>query len=241
MSQYSAADIAHTASTDHRILRRPRERRAGDQATALTGVRSFFGTPESQTPEDRRDLGIALAHSSVEKQALFRLTPAWEELLDSAVARHPDDLDAWEAKGVGAIAMRKFLAAEAAFSVVLARAPTRESALIRAALLAQQSGQLDKAADYWQRAASVNPWQPQYHANLARLAQGKKDWTSMRGHVNEWLKLDPASVEARKMRLERLIREGDQAEAAAEFSKIEKLKPKDLDELRIWFKQQTKE
>lgn len=240
MARYPTADIAHTASTEHRIPRRPSTPPAKGRDAGISGVRLFLVRPDVQAPEDDRDFGVALARLAYDFRLPPRLAASWEDPIDAALARHPDDVDALEAKAMGNLVARRTALAVSALDGALARAPTRETSLVLAALLAQQSNNLEGALGYWQRAADVNPWEPHYQGNLARLFKAKSDWDAVKKHTDAWLKLDPSNVDARSLRVEYLLRDGKRAEATAEFAKIEKLGPKNLDELRRGFQQGLK-
>ena len=112
------------------------------------------------------------------------------------------------------------------------------AAVRRAAVasLAAQGSSVVVVVAWVAAAAAVNPWEPHYHRNLAFLARAKSDWLSARKYTDEWLRLEPSNIDARRMRVEYLLRDGKRADAAAEFARIEKLNPKDLDALREWYK-----
>jgi hypothetical protein len=240
MARYPTADIAHTASTEHRIPRRPSPPPRKGPGSGITGVRMFFSRPHTQSAEDDRDFGVALAHLAYQFRLPPNLASSWEDPIDAALVRHPDDLDALEAKAMGNMINRRTALAVAALDRVLARAPTRETSLVLAAMLAQQSNESESALGYWRRAAEVNPWEPRYQAELARLFKTRSDWAAAKRHTDTWLKLDPSNVDARFLRVECLLREARRGEAANEFATIEKLAPRNLDELRRVYEQELK-
>jgi tetratricopeptide (TPR) repeat protein len=117
----------------------------------------------------------------------------------------------------------------------LSREPNREPAVSKAASLAMRMNRNDDAERLWRHALELNPWIEDYHANLAQILAGRGDWAGARNHADGWLKLDPGSVAARALLVEALLETGEKGRARAEFGRIEALKPKNLDELRMKF------
>jgi tetratricopeptide (TPR) repeat protein len=107
-------------------------------------------------------------------------------------------------------------------------------------MLCQDSQQLEPAIAYWRRAIDMNPWMPQYRQNLALLLEHKRAWEEVRPECQAWLRLDPASVDARRLWAACLLKEGKKAEARAEFARIEQLNPPNLRELNAWFTEQMR-
>jgi tetratricopeptide (TPR) repeat protein len=213
-----------------------------DSPGAGLAIRSFY--EKSTAPDDReaaRDLGIALTMMGVQGQArpehaADRALP----LLDAAVQADPEDFDAWEARAFALTAQHRNAAALAVLEAVLAKAPERETALAPAAALAQTLEQSDRALAYWRRAVALNPWLPEYRQNLALLLMAQGAWDEVRPQAEAWLRLEPASIPARRLWISCLIRSGNRDEARAEFAKIEALRPPDLDQLKAWFDRQIR-
>jgi len=123
---------------------------------------------------------------------------------------------------------------------VLTAAPRREGALVRAATLAQEQNQAEAAIDFWRRAAEVNPWQPSYRQSLCQLLARKGAWGDLRPQCEAWLRLDPASTDARQTWVTYLLRTGRKNEARAEFAKLRALRPPNLGQLQAWFDEESK-
>jgi tetratricopeptide (TPR) repeat protein len=121
-------------------------------------------------------------------------------LLEQAVRRDPDDVDAGEALGGLLRCQWRFPEALAAFEAVLARSPRRERSLVQAARVAQTLRQRETARRYWEQAAAVNPWIADYRQNLARLLTEEQAWEEGGRQCEAWLRLDPANTEARTLR-----------------------------------------
>src|SRR5204862_6772852 len=95
MTRLRKTDIVHTATTDHRILRKP----AGAAPTLpapflLPSPLVCFPRRQSGEEEAKRDEGIALARAAQNKPMYQRYLPRAEELLEKASARDPEDLRA---------------------------------------------------------------------------------------------------------------------------------------------------
>src|SRR5207249_352631 len=102
MPRFATSDIAHTASTNHRI-----PRFAGKEVQTSPAAKStsekyaliYFPADLSSSEEEMdRDLGIALTEAARfhhEAQAAFQAL----KLLEPGLQRWPDDVLAWEAKG----------------------------------------------------------------------------------------------------------------------------------------------
>jgi hypothetical protein len=245
MPRFASADIAHTASTDHRVPRRPGAPPAGPGPAPVTAdlpVASFYGDRlPAGDPEAARDLGVVLVQLGTEGKApgataARRAIP----LLDAALRRHPDDLAALQARADALLLQTRLQEALAGYEAVLARAPRRELALRAAASAAQDLRQTDQALGYWRRAAEANPWMPLYRSHLTPLLAEAGDWDGAGEHARAWVRLDPGSVEARRLWVRCLLHEGKKEEARAEFARIEALAPAERSDLRRWFAEQTR-
>jgi hypothetical protein len=198
MKRYEAADIAHTAATDHRIARRPVAPADGPRMP-IRHVVPFY-RHNADDPEQARDLGIALVQLIFrgKVEPLSSPTPPLT-LLERALQQDPKDVDALEARGGALLLQKRQTEALAAFEGVLALAPRREVSLVRAAQLARQLGRTDSARRYWQQAVEANPWSSNHREELARLLAQEHDWEGCQQQCEVWLRLDPASAEARTL------------------------------------------
>lgn len=243
MPRQSTADVAHTAATDHRILRSVRSkpaRRASAFETGSDGLLKPFGPRVNQADRQAgRDLGVALVQAS--SRGLVppqRATPLALVLLDRGLA--DEDSDAWEAKGWAELLQDHRAAARAAFDKVLTLQPHREMALTGAAQAASYDKQTDAGIDYWRRAVKVNPWLPIYRRQLALLLMKKQLWDEVRSQCQSWMRLDPSSADARMLWVTCLVRAGEKDKAREEFARIEALHPPNLDQLRAMFARQMR-
>jgi Tfp pilus assembly protein PilF len=242
MPSYGSVDVAHTASTDHRILRR--KNRETDAAVAKKlwadlPITLFHDDGDARDPERARDLGIALVllMSKGKIDPLLYKSRALD-LCEKATLRDPDDVEAWQARGHALMLQGEKLPALQAFETALAKHPDYETAVIAAAAAAQGVPHPGRALKHWRRAVELNPWMPEYRANFAGMLARQGAWEEARQQCDELLKLDPADVEARMLRINCLLHADRTAQARAEFTKVEALRPPNLEELKFWFAQQ---
>jgi hypothetical protein len=269
MPRLLSSDVAHTAITDHRILRTPADhrRKAGVMLSPpTTGSIQDPGSlggesmpppvsdfPLGAFPSDRfdledpdfsRDFGLALTKlaesGTYDRPARIRLTGDALRWLDAAVKTSPQDAPAWQARGYALWQQNRKEEAQAAFQTALALAPEREATLSYAASLAAEMGQHDSAVAYWQRALAVNPWAARGHFELARLLILSQEWQKAGEEANVVLRLNPFHIEARKLLVVCYHQMGDKARARTEFERILGLNPPDLQALRRWFDQLTR-
>jgi hypothetical protein len=228
MPRAGSSDILHAAATNHRIPRQA----GGQDASASTrrnGRRLVPFHRELLDVRERndvgRDIGVALCRDGVDgaREAL--------PLLEAALAAHPDDVSAWEAKGF-ALGLRGWDdQALAAFRTALAMEPVRESTLVGAAY---QSVKMDRrldAAFYWRQAIGVNPWRSEYHAELALVYFHDCNWRASADACRETLKLNPSWVEVRKWLMQCYLHLGEPEAARRELAIILASNPPDRTEL----------
>ena len=225
MPAYTALDIPHTAATDHRIVRHRGPHVDKGAASKWRFPVSFFPSSAEGEAELSRDLGIALARLAAngtgDRPEFARRA---SELLEKSLEDFPEDVPAWEARGQALTLLGRPQEALAAFESALARAPRREISLHGAALLAQLGGDRAKALLYWQRAVEVDPQAADYRGNLALLLAHAGAWEESWKQCQSWLRLDPGSVEGRKLLVRCLLRRGDRAAARAEMDKLRRLR-----------------
>jgi Flp pilus assembly protein TadD len=232
MTRYRSSDVVHNASTDHRILRKgePIEREDELRAGGAFPISHFHrGALSRDDPDALRDLGMALGKLA----ATGKIASKWNELavslLEAALRHCPEDWEAWELKAFALASQGEFSQALAAAQKVLSHFPKRESSLMMAATFSQSLGQYEQSIGYWRRAIAVDPWAPEYHRNLAVLLADKKDWKEAQAHVRDWLRLEPESIEARKVLIDILVQNNEVKEVPVLSSQIEALQQPQLE------------
>jgi predicted CXXCH cytochrome family protein len=245
MPRAESSNIAHTAVTDHRIVRLARKPSpSGTPARPLnpSEVPLVHFHHELVRPDDKevsRDLGLALAELARHVPGMERhVCPIALPLLQSAVQSWPEDVAARE--GAAFVLWRLDRQAEAleAFEKVLETAPRRESTLTYAAVLASSLEQTRAAIAYWRRAVEVNPWVSQYHYQLARDLAQNREWAEAVGECETARKLNTASEEIRTLLISCYLRTGQREQARKELETLIAMKPADQEVLRRWFAEQ---
>ncbi|HMF19305.1 MAG TPA: tetratricopeptide repeat protein, partial [Gemmataceae bacterium] len=237
MRPYGTSDIAHAASTDHRILRRPEKElpmHPFDPNELISLAHFHKGTVDGKDKELFRDLGIALSRVSIKKDNPRRL-PQAVDILERSIQEFPDDLEIWEEKGAALFHQGRFSEALAAMETVLAKKPHKESALARAAALSQIVGESKLGLNYLKKAVALNPLIVDYQASLTKLLVQMGDWSEVGPPCRQWLVLNPADLQARKILIEYLVRSSNVSEARVELARLQALTPGTADALSTWF------
>jgi predicted CXXCH cytochrome family protein len=240
MPHASTTDIAHTAVTDHRVLRRPAERQGLPPAAGLVPgeppiVR--FGAESAAGDADAgRDLGLALLDLARQQpQAGPTLADPGLPLLDRAVQAHPDDVAAWEARGWALLFRGRKDEALAAWEKTLALSPGREQTLVALAALCADLGRTDEALDYWRRAQAIAPGATHYRTQEAAVLVARRDWQEAETAARKAEALNPLAVEPRRLLVQCLWNQDRKDAAESEFRALIALHPPEEDELRLWF------
>jgi DNA-binding SARP family transcriptional activator len=78
-----------------------------------------------------------------------------------------------------------------------------------------------------------------YRANLADLLARKGAWDEVYRETEAWLRLDPGDATAHMLHIKCLLRAGKRADANAEFTQVEALRPPNLSEFQKWFARES--
>jgi Flp pilus assembly protein TadD len=242
MPHYRSSDIAHTASTDHRIVRRPTHQpvRATDldRAAFVDFYRDRFPAGDPQT---ERNLGLGL----VKMMDANMLQPQRHgaralRLLESALANNPSDIPVRAGKVELYLLLNRPAEALSEAQVILPERPGDWSLLAQAAHAAQASGQTDLARDYLRQSVAINPLMPENLVRLVELLIQAGQLEEAHTHCEQFLRRDPFNVAGRQAWVELLVRRGQRAEAQRAFEVIRQLKPPDLAKREEWFQQQMR-
>jgi tetratricopeptide (TPR) repeat protein len=244
MPRFPSSDIAHTAVTDHRILRRPdrsEHKPASLRDGALPIVNYFKDRLRPEDTDVDRDLGIALAYlvkarGPVAQQMTARALP----LLDGAVARHPNDLPAVEARGWALDMLDRRDEALKAYEAVLHQAPRRELTLALAAPLAERLGRSEQALAYRRRLVEINPWISSFRTDLAKLLCDRGQWDAALPEAEAAVRLNQADSEARMVLILACLRTGQRERAEREMNVLLALRPQDAFALLDWYRHQAR-
>ena len=244
MPQFAAKDIAHAATTDHRIVRTREAPKPALAPQSRPRAPLFFPNrrPDFESPADVRDYGVGLVEMA--KSGKTHPGEAARDalpLLERAIANAPDDFRAWEAKSYTLQLAGRKSEALAATQTVLSLVPNHEGALTSAAQLAAETDQPQQALDYWKRAVAVNPVSAHYRQELATVLARGGNWTAAAEEAREALRLDPATASARTIVAISERRAGNQARAEELMQTVEQLKPPNLGQLRDWYRFERRE
>lgn len=242
MPHASSSDIAHTAVTDHRVLRRPEPAPSAPptprplQPGQVPLVNFYRDQLPPNDAEANRDLGVALAQLARENdQVRHVLGPMALPLLDAAVKQRPSDPDAWEALALSLAVGRRGKEALAAIETALAQAPGHEQALYLGSIVCEQLRRPDDAIAYLRRAHQANPHASQYRRNLATLLAQKRDWSGVRTECEAVLRVSPTDEQTRVLFITSCLRLGDRARAEKELATMIALHPKEEQVIRKWY------
>jgi tetratricopeptide (TPR) repeat protein len=199
MPSLPSQDVAHTESTDHRILRYP----SGDQLQdvpaqhGLTGSRlEFF--PESEAAlADNRDFALAwqtLAHRNVPGAAREA-----EEYLRRAVKERPEDFGLLSALAFVEQEKGHEKDARELYERALKLKPRSNTVAANLGTLEAKSGNLRRAVELWQGAFARVPYQSAIGMNLAMAfcAAGQK--AEARKYVARVLEFNPDFTKAKTL------------------------------------------
>src|SRR5262249_44455124 len=168
MPRYTSSDIAHTAATDHRIVRRLSQRPVSaidlDRASFVDFYHDRFPEGDRQS---ERNLGMGL----VKMLSAGMLKPQGHGdralvLLEPARAQYPHDLELRQSKAVLLHLLCRPSEALVETQAVLAQRPGNWRLLALAASAAQAEGQTDRAIGYWRQAVRINPFEPDFQVSL---------------------------------------------------------------------------
>jgi tetratricopeptide (TPR) repeat protein len=242
MPRYASSDIAHTASTDHRIVRRPARRpprpTAPDRARFADFYRDRFPRGD---PQAERNLGMGLV--KMMHAGMLRPQRHAERaflLLEPALGQYPEDGELRESKAQALALLGRPADALPDARAALARRPGDWRLLAQAADAAQQEGQTEQALAWWRRAVEINPTLPEFQVSLVALLLRTGQMDEARARCERLLRLDPFNVSGRQAWVGFLLREGKKAEAQSAFAVIRRLRPPDLEKREEWFEQQLR-
>jgi predicted CXXCH cytochrome family protein len=241
MPSYTNSDIAHAASTDHRIVRRVLDD-GPDQPTDLDDARfvDFYQNRFPQRdPQAERTLGLGL----VKMMGTGMLRPERHgqralALLESALADYPRDVELRESKAQLLLLLGRHSEALSEARSALAQRPGNWRLLAWAAGAAEAEGQSELALGYWRRAVEINPFVPEYQVSLVALLIRTGQLEEAETRCEKLLELDPYNASCRQALVGLMLQQGKKAEAEREFNVIRRLQPPDLPKREEWFRQQ---
>jgi predicted CXXCH cytochrome family protein len=247
MPHAPSSNIAHTAITDHRILRRAEESKPAAEMPPLflpgevPMVHFHRDLVDPKDPDVGRDLGLALVGVGQATPVLGRpFARTILSLLDASLKEHPNDVAALEGRGYALWLQGRAHEAQPVFEEVVTRAPQWETALAHLATLTAQLNQREAAIGYWQRTIAVNPWKSGYHRDLAQVLADNQEWSKAAAECQKALRLSPADLETRVLLIGCFIRNGQKDRAREELEKVVVLDPAAAETYRRQFAEQIR-
>jgi Flp pilus assembly protein TadD len=245
MPRFATADIAHTASTDHRIRKRPDKSlpETNSPSPGQMPLVNFF--QDLLDPADggpKRDLGVALLNYAAVNPQLGRSTAQTAlRLLDGSLAMTPDDVTALEAQGKALWILDRRDQARAVYDQALAIAPKRETVLRSAGLLAFEMDEFDVAVAHFRTAQEVNPWDFANHFYLGQLYSKHEKWAEAIQELQAAIRLHPADSDSHRFLALCWVHSGDLEKARRQLERAIALMPTDANKLRTWLDDLIKE
>ena len=242
MPALTSTDIAHIAITDHRILKTAESQTASPAIGVEAGAGIRLLNRDDPGADDLesagRELGIALtfegeglpATAQVRKLGLFAL-----DLIDKALARRPDDLEAKRMRARALAIAGRHREAIGLQQQILKVAPAYEQVLDEIVQYAIKLGEVRTALGPAAQAVVINASSAAFHERLAYLYTQTKDWDGAMRESRESVRLDPFRRFARMFLIESLFHGHDVAGAEAERAILVGLYPNLRAELERWF------
>jgi hypothetical protein len=237
MPRGDSSNIAHSSITDHRIVRRPSKAVAADTGSDRPLIR-FHAALWDESTAGRRDLGLALAElgdraaSASQRRMLARSAST---LLTPILERQPDDVAAWEARGLALWLDKRPREALESLEKALKQAPERELALRTAGLVTLELNETERSIAYWDRLLVVNPYTWQGHSYRAQVLALRQHWATAIEACAAALKLYPFDSPTRMLRIDCLIRQGQHQRAREELEFLLALRSSPPEQIRQWF------
>jgi predicted CXXCH cytochrome family protein len=225
MPRYRSSDIAHTASTDHRVVRRPtRQPVHGDDLEGTPLVDFYRDRFPQGDPLAARTLGLGL----VKLMRTNLLDPRRHadralRLLEEALANDPVDVAVREGKVEAYLLLGRPAEALSEVETLLPDSPGDWPLLVQAAYATEACGERDRSRDCWRRVAEVNPAVPDHLVHLLDLLGRPEDAGEAWKCCEQLLRLDPFNVPGRQARVRLLLLQGRRDEARRESDLVHRL------------------
>jgi predicted CXXCH cytochrome family protein len=182
MPRTESADIAHTAVTDHRITREPRN--DGGRSSEVRRLVQFGNARPTE-----RDLGLAYGEVALRDNA-FAAAEAFR-LLEAVRQLQPDDLDVLTRLGYLHQARGDFAIAEKLYEEVQKRDPDHAVAAANLGVFYARRGMLRQALELWRTTFENNPQLSEIGVNLGRGLCAVGDADGARTVLQRVLKHNP--------------------------------------------------
>jgi hypothetical protein len=190
MPRLAPDDIPHTASTDHRILRRP-----GPQGEAPTSGPDTLA-PWREPPAQFRDRDLALADlmASVKYRSNALRDSGWKLLNGIALSRDENDATLLSALAGSALDRKDQEQGMALARRAAENAPDSGHAALLVAMALRQAGDLAGAEREYRHATDLDPALKQPWIDLAMLCQSQGRMADVLAVIDRYLAWNPQSI-----------------------------------------------
>jgi hypothetical protein len=227
MPRYRSSDIAHTASTDHRVVRRPAPQLHEADLEGAALVDFYRDRFPGGDPQAERTRGLGL----VKLMRTYVLDPRRHadralRFLEAALASEPSDVPLRAGKVEAYLLLGRPAEALSEAELLVPQRPGDWPLLVQAAYAAEACGETDRSRDYWRRAVHINPAVPDFQVHLLNLLGRPEDADEAWQCCEQLLCLDPFNVTGRQARVRLLLLQGRQTEARRDLDIVRQLKPR---------------
>ena len=237
----ASADIAHTSLSDHRIKRVPPEEPLAGRPLN-PGELPLVGFPGPATPEDERELVIALSMISQEfppNQNPYNSVLARK--LDGILAKNPGDPELWSWQAARLAREGRFEDALLVWERIIKSGsntkskPNEEFNLLGATLAAVRARKIPRALVLAQRLAELSPENATHLVMVAEYLKTLGRHQEAIPYLEKAIAAQPAGVQSRKILVECLVRTHQSDQAKTEFETLARLTRSGEGDLRRWF------
>ena len=215
----SAADVPHTAQTDHRVLR---EYRNGNGGTAKSGELDIF-LPQAM-PVDRMAIQRAYGLQLSGQVRTRSQAAAAMNLLAPLAAQSENDRPVQSAVSWLLFYLGDNAAAVRAAERALELNAHDESAIEALATIHEHTDNLDRALEHADRLLELTPFSAQHHTRRGRILQKLNRHDEATEAFVESLNVNPLQHDVREELIKLLSSAGRQADAESERTTLTRLK-----------------
>lgn len=215
MPRLDTEEIAHTALTDHRILRAPAVRNEPESSAPPTRQPfHFFDGAENRLPnwEVKRVRGIALMRLASERHSTA-LLPEARSCLEQSLQTAPDDAEVLFWLAMHSSAVQTLPQARKYLESFLKLQPRHEEGLAMFGHLCHQMGDYQTALQTFDRLRQIDPWRADILPRQAEMRLAFGDLPGAIEAIQRAVDLDPEKVELRSLLADYLHRDGQSEES----------------------------
>jgi hypothetical protein len=223
MPRLPAADIAHTAQTDHRVLARPQAAPKASNSQASQKLLFFDKTDERLPPwEVTRASGLAVVKQLLEQGRVSEFSKI-ESLLAPVLEVAPDDTRVMNALTELALKRGDLGTAEIYARRALEVEPQNEAALVAMTLVCYQTGRYVEGLELSDRALAINPTLDTLHAQRADMLRLSKRLPEGIEAAVKALQINPRLIPVREWLVHAYRDQGQAAKSAEQMAILRRM------------------